>query len=300
MNRSLLRHPIATLRNREYTIREKEVLLGYALVLPALIVVSITLLYPVAYNVYLSFTNAPIDPTQTPHWVGLENYRALLTHPQFETAVRNTVVFTFLSDVGATLAGLAVALLFRRAFPGRRFARGLVLLPYIAPLIATAFAWRWLFHPLYGVGTFVAGDVFGVIPTNVDIRDNIYMVVVYESWRYFPFAFLLILARLQSIPAELYEAARIDGAGRVARFKDITLPELKFVLATVFLLRWIWNFNVFADIWLFTEDFLVLGTFVYQVGFFSFNQGLAAATAMLMVVALFVMVGIYVRWVLDW
>lgn len=300
MTGSLLRHPIATLRNREYTINEKEVLLGYALILPALIVVSITLLYPVAYNIYLSFTTAPIDPTQTPQWVGLQNYRTLLTDPRFETAVRNTFVFTLLSDIGATVAGLAVALLFQRRFRGRRFARGLVLLPYIAPLIATAFAWRWLFHPLYGVGTFFAGDILGVIPTDVDIRNNIYMVVIYESWRYFPFAFLLILARLQAIPDELYEAARIDGAGRFARFKDITLPELKFVLATVFLLRWIWNFNVFADIWLFTEDFMVLGTFVYQVGFNTFNHGLAAATAMLMVVALFVMVGVYVRWVLDW
>jgi len=300
MTWSLPRNPLGSLRDREYTIREKEVLLGYALILPSLIIVSITLLYPVAYNVYLSFTNVPIDPTQSPQWVGLQNYQALFTDPRFEEAVTNTFVFTLLSDVGATLAGLGVALLFRRRFPGRRFARGLVLLPYIAPLIATAFAWRWLWHPLYGVLTFLGGDVLGVVPTDTDVRNNIYMVVLYETWRYFPFAFLLILARLQSIPDELYEAARIDGAGRLAQFKDITLPELQFVLATVFLLRWIWNFNVFADIWLFTQDFPVLGTFVYQVGFNTFNQGLAAATAMLMVVALFVMVGVYVRWVLDW
>ncbi|MFB6197745.1 MAG: carbohydrate ABC transporter permease [Halobacteriaceae archaeon] len=287
-------------RDQEFTIREKEIILGYGLILPSLILVGLTLIYPVLYNIYLSFTNVPIDPSANPRWVGLENYRTLLNSDDFARAVKNTFIFTFFSDLGATLSGLAVALLFTRDFYGKRVVRGLVLLPYIAPLIATAFAWRWLWHPLYGIGTFVFGDMMGLFPANQDIRESIIMVIIYDTWRYFPFAFLLILARLQSIPEELYEAAKIDGAGPIARFKDITLPELKFVLATVFLLRWIWNFNVFADVWLFTKNVPVLGTFVYQVGFNNYNQGLAAATAMLMVIALFTMVTIYVKYVLDW
>lgn len=300
MSGSLPRPSLRRLRRGEYTIREKEILLGYALVLPSLLLVSLTLLYPVAYNVYLSFTEVPIDPDASPTWVGLENYAELLSNPDFTEAVVNTFVFTFFSDLGATLLGLLVALLFVRDFRGKKLAQGAVLLPYIAPLIATAFAWQWLFHPLYGVGTNIFGEYLGLFSTSVDIRNNIWMVIVYESWRYFPFAFLLILARLQSIPDELYEAARIDGAGPWARFKDITLPELRFVLATVFLLRWIWNFNIFADIWLFTRDVPVLGTFVYQVGFNSYNQGLAAATSMLMVLALFAMVSVYIYVAIDW
>lgn len=300
MSTSLPRPSLSRLRSGDYTIREKEILLGYALILPSLLLVAVTLLYPVAYNVYLSFTEVPIDPDASPTWVGLQNYADLLTDPRFGEAVVNTFVFTFFSDLGATLGGLVVAILFTRDFRGRRLAQGLILLPYLAPLIATAFAWRWLFHPLYGVGTSVLGDWLGLFSTSVDIRNNMAMVVIYDSWRYFPFAFLLIIARLRSIPDELYEAARIDGAGRLARFKDITLPELKFVLATVFLLRWIWNFNIFADIWLFTKNVPVLGTFVYQVGFNSFNQGLAAATSMLMVLALFAMVSVYVYVAIDW
>lgn len=300
MSRSWPRPSLQRLRAGEYTIREKEILLGYALILPSLIMVSLTLLYPVAYNIYLSFTSVPIDPTASPEWVGIANYVDLFTDPRFAEAVVNTFIFTFFSDVGATLAGLAVALLFKRDFRGRKLAQGVILLPYIAPLIATAFAWRWLWHPLYGVSTNIFADWLGLFPTGVDLRDNIIMVIIYDSWRYFPFAFLLILARLRSIPPELYEAARIDGAGRWAQFRDITLPELKFVLATVFLLRWIWNFNIFADVWLFTKNVPVLGTFVYQVGFNSFNQGLAAATAMLMVLGLFVMVSGYVYVVMDW
>jgi multiple sugar transport system permease protein len=289
--------------DREYTIEHKETLLGYGLILPSVLLVAASLLYPVAYNLYLSFTEVPNDPTQTPEWVGLGNYEALLTDPAFWEAARNTVVFTFFSDVGATALGLGVALLFRNTFRGDGVMRGLVLLPYIAPLIATAFVWRWLLHPLYGIVPFLLRDVLAVYPEGANIRQTMEMVILFDTWRYFPFAFLLILARVRSIPDELYEAAKIDGAGRLARFKDITLPELKYVIATVFLLRWIWNLNVFSDVWLFVGNNVpILGTFVYLQGFNTIppNQGFAAAVANLMVVALLAIVIVYVRYVLEW
>jgi multiple sugar transport system permease protein len=286
--------------DREYTIRQKEILLGYALILPSLLLVGASLIYPVVYNVYLSFTEVPLDPTQSAEWVGLANYQELVSDPEFWIAARNTVIFTLFSDIGATAIGLGVALLFRERFRGAGIARGFVLLPYIAPLIASAFVWRWIWHPLYGVGPFLFRDLLGVIPQGANVRESLAMVIVFDSWRYFPFAFLLILARLRSIPDELYEAGKIDGAGRLARFKDITLPELKFVIATVFLLRWIWNFNVFSDVWLFTRNVPVLGTFVYLKGFSTYNQGFAAAVANLMVIALLVLVTVYVTYVLEW
>lgn len=297
-----LRHrfPLGGLFDGDYTIRQKEILLGYALILPSVVLLAITLVYPVAYNVYLSFTEVPLAPDESPTWVGLENYANIVSNPDFVDAAINTLVFTLFSDLGATVLGLGVALLFTREFRGDGLVRGVILLPYIAPLIASAFVWQWMWHPLYGVGTFLFGDVLGVIGSNANIRDSLPMVIVYESWRYFPFAFLLILARLRSIPDELYEAAKVDGAGRIARFKDVTLPELKFVLATVFLLRWIWNFNIFADVWLFTKDVPVLGTFVYLSGFSNYNQGEAAAVANLMVIALLVLATVYVKYVIDW
>jgi len=289
--------------DREYTIKQKEMLLGYGLILPSVLLVAASLIYPVAYNVYLSFTNVPLDPTQSPEWVGLANYEALLTDPEFWEAAQNTLVFTFFSDVGATALGLGVALLFRNSFRGDGVMRGLVLLPYIAPLIAIAFTWRWLLQPTYGLIPHLLQTVLGVYPEGTNIRQTIEMVILFDTWRYFPFAFLLILARVRSIPTELYEAAKIDGAGRLARFKDITLPELKFVLAAVFLLRWIWNFNVFSDVWLFVGNNVpILGTFVYVRGFNTIppHQGFAAAVANLMVVALLALVIVYVRYVLDW
>lgn len=287
-------------RYDDLTIHQKEVLLGYSLIFPSVALVSVTLVYPLLYNVYLSFTEVPLDPTASPEWVGLQHYETLLSDPAFWIALRNTFVFTLFSDIGATALGLAVAVVFTREFYGRRLARGLVLLPYVAPLIASAFVWRWIWDPTYGIGPFLFADVLGLYDSATDLRNSLAMVIVFESWRYFPFAFLLILARLQSIPEELYEAARVDGASRWARFKDITLPELKYVIATVFLIRWIWNFNVFADVWLFTRDVPVLGVFVYVTGFSNFEQGLAAAVSMIMLLFLLVFVAIYVAWALDW
>lgn len=289
--------------DREMTIKQKEMLLGYVLILPSVLLVAASLVYPVAYNIYLSFTEIPVDPTQSPEWVGLANYQALVSDPEFWEAVQNTLIFTFFSDVGATALGLGVALLFRNKFRGDGVMRGLVLLPYIAPLIAIAFTWRWLLQPTYGIVPHLLQDVLGLYPSGTNIRETLEMVILFDTWRYFPFAFLLILARVRSIPNELYEAAKIDGAGRLARFKDITLPELKFVLAAVFLLRWIWNFNVFSDVWLFVGNNVpILGTFVYVRGFNTIppNQGYAAAVANLMVIGLFIMVIGYVNYFLDW
>lgn len=287
-------------RYDELTIRQKEIFLGYALILPSVLLVAATLVYPLLYNFYLSFTQVPLTPAESPVWVGTQNYVDLVTDPDFLTALRNTFIFTLFSDVGATLVGLGVALLFTKDFFGKRLARGLVLLPYIAPLIASAFVWRWMWDPTYGIAAYFFADVLGLYDSAADLRNSVTMIIVFESWRYFPFAFLLILARLQSIPEDLYEAARIDGAGRWARFRDITVPEIKYVVATVFLIRWIWNFNVFADVWLFTRDVPILGTYVYVTGFNQFNQGIAAATSMIMLVFLMLFVLVYVKWVIEW
>lgn len=291
---------ITDLRTGDMTIKQKEAFLGYALVAPAVILVSLTLIYPLLYNIYLSFHVVPIDPNASAEFVGLAHFRALLSDPEFIVAFRNTILFALASDIGATALGLGIALLFVKEFKGRRLARGLMLVPYIAPLVAIAFVWQWMWDPNFGIASYIFADVLGLYDGSRDMTNSLVTLVVYESWRYYPFAFLLILARLQSIPSELYEAARIDGAGPIARFKDITLPELKFVLATVFLIRWIWNFNVFTDVWLFTRDIDVLATFVYLQGFNQFNQGYAAAVAMLMSAFLVLFSLVYVTWVIEW
>jgi multiple sugar transport system permease protein len=289
---------IEDIRNDNLTVREKESLLGYALIFPAVLLVASTLVYPLLYNIYLSFHRIPVDPNAQAEYVGLEHFQGLLSDPEFITAFWNTILFALASDIVATVTGLAVALLFVKQFKGRRIVRGLMLLPYIAPLVAVAFVWRWMWDPNWGIASWIFTDLIGVI--SGDMSNSLITLVVYEAWRYYPFAFLLILARLKSIPDELYEAAKIDGAGAFARFKDVTLPQLKYVLGTLFLIRWIWNFNVFTDVWLFSRDISVLAVFVYVKGFNQFNQGYAAAVAMLMSLFLVFFTLIYVTWVIEW
>jgi multiple sugar transport system permease protein len=288
----------------ELTLKQKEALLGYALIAPAILLVAAVILYPVLYNIYLSFTRVPLSPDQNPVWIGLQHYQILLSSTEFWSALKNTLVFTFFSDTLATIAGLGAALLFNRKFRGRRLARGLMLLPYVAPLIAVAYIWQWLFDPLYGLFPWLFSDVLHLYGGEIDLLNNgktaLSMVIAFDTWRYFPFAFLMLIARVQSIPQDMYEAAKIDGAGKIAQFKDITLPELKYVIATVFLLRWIWNFNKFSDIWLLTREVNTLPIYAYQTAFSNYNMGQAAAISMILFVALMSFVLLYVSTVLEW
>ncbi|WP_411968835.1 carbohydrate ABC transporter permease [Haloferax sp. YSSS75] len=292
------------LNRSDLTLEQKEALLGYGLIAPAILLVAGVILYPVGYNVYLSFTEVPLSPDESPVWVGLQHYQMLFSSSEFWSSLETTIIFTFFSDALATLGGLGAALLFNRKFKGRRIARGLMLLPYVAPLIAVAYVWQWLLDPLYGLFPWFFSDILGLYAGEIDVLNNaktaLWMVILFDTWRYFPFAFLMIIARVQSIPSDMYEAAKIDGAGVFARFKDITLPELKYVLATVFLLRWIWNFNKFADIWLLTKQVKTLPLYAYQTAFANYAMGQAAAISMVLFLALMGFVMVYVGVVLDW
>jgi multiple sugar transport system permease protein len=268
-------------------VQRREALLGYLLILPAVVLIGAVILYPIAYNVYLSFTTVPLNPARSPEWVGLENYLRLLGSSRFWQAFETTVLFTAGSTVVSTLVGLGVALLFDRQFRGRRLARGLVLMPHVTPIIAVAFVWQFMLSPLWGTIPNVLAD-WGVYTSQVGVLDRsstaLPVVVVFSAWRNFPFAFLLFVARLGAIPDSMYEAAKIDGAGALAQFKDITLPELKGTLAIVVLLRFIWEFNTFAQVWLLTRQVLTLPIFAYQAAFANFEQGLGAAISLLLFV----------------
>ena len=268
-------------------VERREALLGYLLILPAVVLIGAVILYPIAYNVYLSFTEVPLNPDLQPEWVGVENYRQLLGSPRFWQSFETTLVFTVGSTILSTIVGLAVAVLFDRQFRGRRLARGLVLLPHVTPIIAVAFVWQFMLSPLWGTVPNLLAD-WGVYSSQVGLLDRsstaLPVVVVFSAWRNFPFAFLLFVARLGAIPKSMYEAAEIDGAGSVAQFKDITLPELKGTIAIVVLLRFIWEFNTFAQVWLLTRQVLTLPIFAYQTAFANFEQGLGAAISLLLFV----------------
>lgn len=291
-------------RYQDASLREKEKILGIALVIPSIVLIGTIIIYPLLYNFYLSFHDVPLQPGESPQWNDFEHYKWLLSSSDFWYSLGTTIIFTVGSTTLATAGGLAVSLLLEKKFRGRRVARGLMLLPYVAPIIAVAFTWRWMFNTVFGIVPYILRQIgltgLGTMTLLADSQTALIMVIIFDAWRYFPFAFLLIYARVKAIPDDLYEAAKIDGAGPWARFKDITLSELWFVIATVFLLRWIWNFNKYADVWLLTHEVDVLAVFTYQTAFNNLLMGRAAAISIVLLVFLMSFVLVYVSWIMEW
>jgi len=187
--------------------------------------------------------------------------------------------------------------------PFRSLARSLILFPYFVSTVVAVLVWRWLFNDLYGLANHLL-MLGGLIDMPVDwlgrMPNAMLSVIVIGAWKYFPFVVIAVLARLQTIPEQLYEAATIDGAGPVGRFFDVTLPQLREVLAVVILLRAIWDFKEFDLIYLLTgggplNHTRTLPLAVYQEAFGLNRMGMASATAVLMMLVMLVFMLTYLR-----
>jgi multiple sugar transport system permease protein len=244
----------------------------------------------------------------------LDNYRRVLSGPDFWPSLRITLGYTFFSAVGSIALGLFAALLLNGAFVGRGLLRGLFLFPYVAPVIAVAFVWAFFLDPFSGTVNalgqrwdLLAGPVNFLGQRTLDIQLlgftfafplALGTVVVFSSWNYFPFAFLFILARLQAVPMDMYEAADVDGAGPFQKFWFITLPNLAGVLAVLFLLRFMFLINKFEDIFLLTGG--AAGTknlpvMIYDEAFARADIGAGSAVAMILFVILLGFMFVYYR-----
>jgi multiple sugar transport system permease protein len=285
-------------------LKAKEARLGYLLIAPTVLLIAVVIIYPVFYNLWLSFHQVTLNPFKSDIFIGFGNYTHILTDPEFWDSFRLSVIYTAATVVGATIAGLGAALLLNRKFKGRGLVRGVMLLPYVAPIISLVFVWQYLFHPEYGMVNYVLVDLLGVLSHKVDWVDSsqhaLWMVIFFDIWHLFPFAFLMILAKLQSIPDSLYEAAEVDGAGPWKKFWHITLPELQFILGSLVILRWIWNFNKFDEIYLLTTQVNVVPVYAYETAFRSFQHGLAASITATLFVFSMILVLFTLKKVLKW
>ena len=270
---------------------------------PEMCVITLLILYPVLYNIYLSFFEVKLVGENV--FVGPANYLQLLSDVDFFRSLWTTAVYVVASTLGTTLLGLAVASLMNHEFPLRNLVRGLILLPYIAPLISEVFAWQFIFDPVNGIYNYMMVEVLQLSEERVNLIGTpdlaLLVVVVFDIWKNFPFAYLLILARLQSIDHDLYEAAEIDGAGRWKKFLHITLPEIRFVVGAIIMLRFIWNMNKFDEVFLLTPNVKTLPVYTYFTAFTgSIDQGQAASIAVVQFLLLIVMIFYYIRRVLKW
>lgn len=277
---------------------------GWVMSLPTVVIVVAVVVVPVLWNAVLAFQDLSLleirdagifqDPT-------LDNFVGVFASPGFWSSVLNTVVYSVLSTVGSIAVGLVAALALRRTFRGRGTVRALMLLPYVAPVVAVAFVWEIMLNPQYGIvnvwGQRLLGwdrpvDFLGTAPWAMAT------VILFEIWRYFPFAFMFITARLTAVPAETEEAAVMDGAGVWQRFRHVVLPQLMPVMVLLAVLRLIMTFNKFDDVYLLTGGGAgteVVAVRVYDTLTGSLDVGAAAAQALVLAAFLAVALVVYVR-----
>lgn len=284
------------------TLERRYAVLGVLLVAPAAAVVALVIAYPFASAIWYSL-HSIYTPTLESQWVGLANYGRILWSPAFWQALGVTVVWTTSVLAVQLIVGVGFALLLNEAIFGRSLARSLILFPYFVSTVVAVLTWRWLFNDLYGlINSLIVRSGLSDMPLNWlgEMPNAMISIVLVGAWKHFPFVVLAVLARLQSIPAPLYEAATIDGAGRIARFFDITLPQLRDVLIVVILLRTIWDFKEFDLIFLLTSGGPVNSTttlplVIYKEAFALNTMGQAAATAVVMMVILLIFMAVYLR-----
>lgn len=285
-------------------LRDKNARLGYWLILPTVLLIGGLIFYPIAYNLWLSLHEVNMNPTQPNTFIALQHFFDVLGDFDFWISFRTSLVFTVTTVIGTTLLGLGVAILLNRKFPGRPVVRGIILLPYVTPVISAVFGWKYLFNPVFGMANYLLVDIMNLLPQHINWIESprfaIYAVIIFNIWRNFPFAFLMILAELQSISATLYEAAEVDGATAWDKFRYITLPELKFVIGALIILRSIWNFYKFSEVYLLSSSVEVLPVYIYEKAFANYNFGQAAAISAILFVFVLGFILFYVRKVLEW
>lgn len=312
---------MARTTTKRLTLAQREAHLAYLLLTPTFLVVALIVIFPVVWNLWLSFKPISLGGLQAGDLLStanltLRNFERVLSGRNFWPVFQTTVVYSIFGTILSILLGLAAAMVARDAFPGRQLFRGFLLVPYIAPIVAMTFLWRMIFNAQFGIFNEFTSNVLGwprtdylsqrfwdmqLFGSTVQWPLALTMVILFEAWRYFPFAFLFILARLQALPDDLYEAAAVDGAAPSQRFWYITLPQLRPVIATLFLLRFIWTFNKFDDIFLLNGG--VAGTEVITIRIFDllfgqFQVGRAAALAVILAIFLGVFLFFYFRYVI--
>lgn len=253
---------------------------GYLMVLPTVLLVVGVAFFPVAYSFYLSLHDASI--TGVGSWVGFDNYSQLFSDPAFRDGARNTVVFTVVSVSLELTFGMAIALGLNQAFRGRGLARTAMLLPWAFPVVVSALMWRLMLQDQVGIATYFAQTI-GLVdgPILSDQGSLMVAAIAIDVWKTTPFMALLLLAGLQTIPAELLEAAKVDGAGAVRRFVSIILPLLKPAILVALLFRTLESWGVYDLFWVMSDKQLEsLSTYVYKgvrVSQLNFAPGTAAA-----------------------
>ncbi|HBY92584.1 MAG: sugar ABC transporter permease [Ardenticatenaceae bacterium] len=285
-------------------MRKGDRLFAFVMLGPAVILLLLLNVYPFLTAAHSSLYNIH-TVTRATTWAGLDNYLAILKQSLFWQSLWRSVVWTGPGVVLQLVLGIAIALLLHQELKGRWFARGMVLFPYLVPAIVASLVWRFMFNPLTGMVNYLLVDVLGLLAEPIawlaDPTMAMVAVIIVGTWKYVPFMVILFLARLQTTPLELYDAARIDGANAWKEFWYITLPWLRPTIIVAILLRTLWMFNHFDMVYLMafggpSYATTTLPVLIHTVAFGLQQMGQAAAISMLMVIVLFVVSIVYLHY----
>lgn len=275
----------------------------YYFLAPAMAVLVVVILFPILSNLWMSVHKVQLLKGGDDEFVGLANFSRLLGSATFQGSVGASLRFTFFSLPLALILGMGMALVFNEIRRARPVFTAFLLVPWAIAPVVTGYMWRWLFHDNFGLINHFLLTV-GIIDSNVPwlAQPDTAMAatVVANVWRFMPYITIMLLAGLQGIPGELYEAAHVDGANIIERFFHVTLPQLRHVMAVVFLFATIWMVNDFALIFIMTEGgpakaTLVVPISVYRFAFEHLRLGRGAAAAMLLLVFLLAVSTIFIR-----
>ncbi len=277
---------------------------AFWLLLPTIVLVCGLLFYPFVYSIYLSFVDLNLTkPWKGPEFVGFKHFTDILTNTEFWQSMKVTVYFTFVSVVSSIAVGLLVSLALNSRFKLRGLARSLLLVPWAISGVINGLIWQWILHPNYGVlnaALTQTGFTDRYIAWLSDPVLSLNMVIVADLWKSFPFVALMYLAALQSIPKDLYEAAKVDGANSFAGFRFITLPLLAPITLVLLVLRTIDSFRIFDLIYVLTKGgpanaTQVVGYYLYKEGFQFAKFGYSAAGSYVITFFILVLVFIYIK-----
>lgn len=277
---------------------------GYALLLPTVILILVLVGYPFLDALWLSFHKKILGSKIVP-WIGLGNYSSILHDHAFWGAIQNTFVFTIGSVAIKLVIGTIIALILNEALPLRAIWRSIVLLPYAMPTLVSVLVWKWMYNDVGGVFNYMLQQThLSGTPTYwlEDPGKAMQSVIAVNVWRGFPFFVITILAGLQAVPEELYDAAKVDGAGIWSRFWKVTFPGILPVMAVVTLFSTILTFNDFSIIWVLTRGGPgnatdVLATLTYKVAIPGLELGKGVAVSVLMLPILVVLIVLLNRFI---
>lgn len=286
--------------NKETSFLAKRTRSAWLFLLPTLLIVAFIALYPLAQTFYLSFTNARLGTSEPPKFVGLANYVDLFKDSYFRDAVYVTVTFTTATVLLELILGLIIALVVNSEFKGRTAVRAAMLVPWAIPTVISAQMWKWMYNDVYGVFNDLLVNRLHLVDKNIaftaEASTSFYAVILIDVWKTTPFMALLLLAGLQLIPSDLYEAARVDGATKIQQFFRITLPLLRPPMLVALIFRTLDALRIFDIFYVMfgnRPDTQTMATYAQQILVSVSDVGYGSAVSVAIFVIIAVFIGLY-------